>query len=191
MQLEIKKVTLMQMERKSPTAGKAKFTGSLTVALARAMGWGGMVEDKDGKSSFQFEFPMWQKQGTPIGKLLATQIDLEPKSGIAVGKSMTLETTLIDGFDIIRTEVKGKTAKKTRATKTDLTFSVHFSDNNGLGKLEKYFLTSNVDSSMLVVYEREPEQEELPGTQAGEEAGQAELEDLVQETARRRKKEKE
>lgn len=174
MQLEFKKVLLLDFGRKT-AGGTAKFSAALTAPIKNALGWEDM--------------PDWQKSAQPSGKLMASQIDLEPKSGIAIGKGISLETTLIDGFEIIRTEVKGKSAKKTKATKTELTFKVHFSDNAGAKKLEQYMLTSNVDSGMVVVYEKEPEQAELPGTEDGESA--SELEDLVEETARRRKKEKE
>lgn len=187
MQLEFKKVVLIDFGRKT-AGGTAKFTASLTANVAKAMGWGETIE-QDGKSSFQFDFPSWLKSGPPTGKLLASQIDLEPKSGIAIGKATMIETTLIDSFEIVRTEAKGKSAKKTKATKTELTFKVHFSDNNGCKKLEQYMLTANVDSSMVVVYEKEPEQPELEGmaTLPDAESKQGELEDLVKETARKRK----
>ncbi len=174
MQLGFKKVLLIDFSRKT-TGGTAKFSAALTAPIKNALGWDDM--------------PDWQKSAQPAGKLVASQIDLEPKSGIAIGKGISLETTLIDGFEIIRSEIKGKSAKKTKATRTELTFKVHFSDNAGAKKLEQYMLTSNVDSDMVVVYEKEPEQEELPGT--GDNEGGAELEEVVKETARKLKKEKE
>jgi len=171
MQLEFKKVVLIDFSRKT-AGGSAKFSASLSASIKNALSWEDM--------------PDWQKSAQPTGKLLASQIDLEPKSGIAIGKSITLETTLIDNFEIVRTEVKGKSAKKTKATKTELTFKVHFNDNNGCRKLEQYMLTANVDSSMVVVYEKEPEQQELPGTEGKDEAATSELEELVKDVAKKR-----
>lgn len=172
MQLEFKKVILLGFDRKT-TGGVAKFSAALSSPIKNALGWEDM--------------PEWQKSAQPQGKLIASKIHLEPKSGIAVGKAITLETSLIDGFEIIRTEVKGKSAKKTKATKTELTFKVHFGDNNGAHKLENYLLTSNVDSGMVVTYEKEPENEELPGMEAAPgDTKQGELEELVKETATKR-----
>lgn len=171
MQLEFKKVVLIDFGRKT-AGGTAKFTAALTAPIKNALEWEDM--------------PDWQKSAQPTGRLLATQIDLEPKSGIAIGKSVSLETTLIDNFEIVRTEVKGKSAKKTKATKTELTFKVHFSDNNGCRKLEQYMLTANVDSSMVVVYEKEPEQATLEGTEAPEaDTKQGELENVVKDAAKK------
>lgn len=154
MQLEFKKVLLLSFGRKA-TGGTAKFSASLTASIKNVLGWGDM--------------PDWQKTAQPTGKLIASQVELEPKSGIALGKGgVILDTNLIDGFEIIRTEIKGKTAKKTKATKTELHFTVHFQDASGAKKLEIYMLTANVDSSMIVVYEREPEQGELDTQETAE-----------------------
>lgn len=185
MQLEFKKVTLMDFSRKT-AGGTANFTASLTAAVAKAMEWGETVE-QDGKQVFQFDFPSWLKSGPPTGRLIASKIELEPKSGIAVGKSVKIDTTLIDNFEIVRTEAKGKSAKKTKSTKTELKFRVHFSDNNGCGKLETYMLTANVDSSMVAVYEKEPEQGKLTETAPVDGgAKQEDLEGMVKEVARKR-----
>lgn len=171
MQLNFTKVLLLSFSRKA-TMGTAKFSAALSAPVKNALGWG--------------EVPDWQKSSNPVGKLAASQIALDPRDPTLQKHSVILDgVTSVDGFEIIRTEATGKTAKKTKSFKTELLFAVHFTDPAGAKKLEQYMQTANAgDSSMVVTYEKEPEQGELPGT---EESG--EFEGMVEEIKKKRKKE--
>lgn len=172
MQLNFTKVLLLSFTRKA-TMGTAKFSAALSKPVVNAMRWG--------------DVPDWQKSSTPAGKLIASQIELEPKDPARSKHSVILEAKLVEGFEIVRTEAKGKAAKKSKAFKTELTFNVHFSDATGARKLEEYMqpVFNAGDSSMIVTYEKEPEQEELPGTSEAD-TKQGELETIVEDTKRRR-----
>lgn len=169
MQMNFKNVLLLSFGRKG-TEGSAKFSASLTKHVIDRMGWG--------------EAPDWQKESTPAGRLAATQIDLEPKHADLAKFATSIESIGVDGFQIIRKEAKGKSAKKTKAVKTELHFTAHFKESDACGKLEQYMLSANSDSAMVVVYEKEPEQTELsdgePDTKQGE------LEAIVEETKKKR-----
>jgi len=170
MQLNFTKVLLLSFGRKG-TEGSAKFSASLTKHVIERMGWG--------------EAPDWQKESTPAGRLAATQIDLEPKHPDLAKFAISVEAMLVDGFQIIRKEAQGKSAKKTKSVKTELHFTVHFKDPQGCKNLEQYMLSANSDSSMVVVYEKEPEQTEL----AAEDTDQsAELVEQVEEIRKKRSK---
>lgn len=172
MKIGFNKVLLLSFGRKA-TGGTAKFSASLTKNVIDAMGWD--------------EAPDWQKQSTPAGKLNASQVELTPKHSDLARHALVLEATLVDGFQIVRKEAKGKGAKKTGAVRTELHFAVHFSDNTGARKLEQYQLTVNTDSGLTVTYEREPEQTTIEEVATDTKQGQ--LEELVKETAKKRGKE--
>ncbi len=171
--LTFTKVSLLSCLRK-PTGGVAKFSAALTKTVIGKMEWG--------------DFPDWQKTGTPAGRLAASVVELTPKDEILAKHAIELATTLVDSFEIARIESKGKTAKKTKSSHTDLTFSVHFSDQAGARKLEAYMQTCG-ESTLTVTYEKEAEQEELPGTGDAEATG--ELQEAVQDAKRRRATSKE
>lgn len=177
MQLTFRKVVLLKLER-AVKSGKARFSAALTAPVKEAMQWDEMAD--------------WETSCTPKGRLIATKIELEPKAGLGLSaKEVSIDTSLIDSFELIKIESKGKGAKKTQATKIELRFNVHFPDPGGAGKLERYLLTTGNEGSMNVVYEKEPEQTEITETAEGGSA-QGTLEELVKETARKQKqKEKE
>ncbi len=171
MQLNFTKVVLLSFGRKG-TEGSAKFSASLTKHVIERMGWG--------------EAPDWQKESTPAGRLAATQVDLEPKQSELAKFATSIESNGVDGFQIIRKEATGKSAKKTKSVKTELHFTVHFKDPNGCKNLEQYMLSANNDSSMVVVYEKEPEQAEI---ESGDDVdASAELVEQVEEIRRKRSK---
>lgn len=163
------KVALQSFTRK-PTGGKAFFEGPLSKGVISAMGWD--------------DFPEWQKTASPAGKLIASVVELTPKQSELAKHAIELKAGLVDGFEIKRIEADGKSGKKVKAKKTVITFAVHFTDIEGAQKLEQYMQTCG-ESSLLVTYELEPEQENLPGTDDGE-AVQEELKELVQDVGRRR-----
>lgn len=169
MQMNFKNVLLLSFGRKG-TEGSAKFSASLTRHVIDKMGWG--------------EAPDWQKESTPAGRLAATQIDLEPKHPDLAKFATSVEASGVDSFQIIRKEAKGKSSKKTKAVKTELHFTVHFKDPNACKNLEQYMLSANSDSSMIVVYEKEPEQGELETAET--DTKQGELEAIVEDTRKKR-----
>lgn len=171
MQINFTKVVLLSFGRKG-TEGSAKFSASLTKHVIERMGWG--------------EAPDWQKESTPAGRLAATQIDLEPKHPELAKFATSIEVTGVDGFQIIRKEAKGKSAKKTKAVKTELHFTAHFKDVNACKHLEQYMLSANSDSAMVVVYEKEPEQTEIPESDEAEATD--ELVEQVEEIRKKRSK---
>ncbi len=173
MQLTFGKVVLLKFDR-VVKGGKARFSAALTAPVKKAMGWEDLSD--------------WETSCTPKGRLVATRIELEPKPGMGLSdKTVSLETSLIDSFELIKIEAKGKGAKKTKSVKIELRFNVHFGDLGGAGKLEKYLLTTGNEGSMNVVYEKEAEQQELAEAEPADNK-QGTLEDLVEETARKRKK---
>lgn len=167
-QLSFTKAVLLSFDRKVK-GGKARFSAALTAPVKKEMGWQ--------------ELQDWETSCTPKGRLIASKIELEPKQGLGMsGKGIELDTTQIDSFELIKIEAKGKNAKK--LVKIELRFNVHYSDNGGAGKLERYLLTTANEGSMNAVFEREPEQQEIE--EAESDSGQGELEDMVKETARKR-----
>lgn len=169
MKIGFTKVLLLSFNRKA-TGGTAKFAAALTKNVIEAMGWD--------------EAPDWQKQSTPEGKLIASMVQLTPKHSDLARHALELESTLVDGFQIVRKEAKGKGAKKTGSVRTELHFTVHFSDNTGARKLEQYILTVNTDAGLTVTYEKEAEQttiEEVVG-----DSKQGELEEMVKEVGGKR-----
>lgn len=170
MKIGFTRVVLIDFSRKAKE-GTAHFSASLTRSVIDTMGWGEALD--------------WQQQITPAGRLLATKVELVPKSDDIAKHALSLDTTLIDGFEIIRKEADGKTAKKLKSKTTKLTFTVHFSDMNGCRKLEQFFLAANDGGGMTVTYEKEPEQATLE--EAPAESKQGQLEELVEETLRKRK----
>lgn len=184
MQINFTKVLVLGFSRKA-TSGTVKLSAAMTKPVAERMGWGRMIEE-NGKSYFQLDVPDWQKSSNPVGKLAASQIDLEPKDPQLSKHAIVLDgVTSVDSFEIVRTEAKGAKAKKTKAYKTELLMSVNFTDIAGAKKLEAYMQTANSgDSSMIVTYEREPENEELPGMET--DTKQGELETIVEDTRKKR-----
>lgn len=176
MQVTFRKVVLKDIHRQVK-GGKVSCSAAMTAPVKEAMGWG--------------DIPDWETSCTPLGRLIATKIELEPKAGIGMSaKNVELDTSLIDSFEVVKIETKGKQAKKLKSTRVELRFNVHFPDPGGAGKLEKYMLTTGNEGSMNVVYEREPEQTEMEPAAEGD-SKQGTLEDLVEETARKKKAAKE
>jgi len=172
MQLTFGKVVLLKFDR-AVKSGKARFSAALTAPVKKAMGWEEIAD--------------WETSCTPKGRLVATRIELEPKPGMGLsGKAVELETSLIDSFELIKIEAKGKGSKKTKSVKIELRFNVTYSDVGGAGKLEKYLLTTGNEGAMNVVYEKEAENQNLEGMDEETDTRQGELEHMVEDVKKKR-----
>jgi hypothetical protein len=147
LKLTFSKVAILSVYR-TPGAGTVKVSCAPTKTVAKAMGWD--------------DFPEWQKKGSPAGKLDASLVEFTPANADQGKFAFDLATTLVNGFEFVRKQVKkGQAAKKAPTFKTELHCSIDFSDATGAKKLEAYMSTV-LESSMRVTYEPEPEQSELP-----------------------------
>ena len=131
--------------------GHATFFGPLTQTVMNLMGWDGIPECYAG--------------GKLTTELAARQMELTPNDDALVRHAITLDTQKMHSFEVVRRELEGKRDKGTRL---ELVFKVDFADAKGCRKLEEYKLVAN-KSKLCVDYEPAAVQENLPGTEAGEE----------------------
>ncbi len=156
------------------TGGVAKISCSPTKSVGETMEWGEPVD--------------WQKSANLIGELASSEVEFRPNhSDLEKFKFDLKPTGAIYGFHTLRKEVKkGKGAKTTKSFRTELHFSIDFTDPEGAGFLEKYQLSVG-ESTLRVTYEKEAKQETLPGATA-EDTKQGKLEGMVDDIAKRRAK---
>jgi hypothetical protein len=157
------KVTLLSFSRKVEH-GTAKFSAMPSKAVSKSMGWG--------------DFPEWQKSGQPEGMLAASLAELMPSDSALAKHSIELAVSSVRDFELVRLQSnKGKSSKKVRATKTELHFSMDFSDPTGARKLEEYMQVAG-ESTLRVTYEKQAELDLTP---------EGDLEQLVIDTAAKRR----
>lgn len=147
---------LLSFSRK-PEGGTARFSASLTDKVSSAMGWADIPECLTGAKL--------------DGELTASTATLAPNEKELRKHQTELEISRVGHFETIRLELE---RSKGKGHRTELRFSVIFSDANGARKLEQY-ITSCGKSRVTVSYTKAAEQEELP--MATEEQRQAVLEE--------------
>ncbi len=157
---------------RSTTGGTAKVVASFTKPPCEAMEWG---EPSD-----------WGKSCNLVGELKSSIVDLEPyDSDLAKFRFELRPAPAVYGFSLLRVQVKkGKTANKNPTFRTELHFSIDFTDPKGAEFLERYILSVG-ESRITVTYEPEAKQGELPGVEAKEPA-QGKLEELVEDVRKKR-----
>jgi hypothetical protein len=162
LKLTFSKVVVQSFTRK-PASGTVKISCAPSKAVAKAMGWG--------------EVPDWQKSSAPAGKLDASIVEFVPsKSEVGKFAFEFKGSATVRDFQFIRVQVKkGKTAAKAPTFRTELHCAIDFTDANGGKHLEAY-MQSVDESSIRVTYEKEPEQDELPGVETTDEQRQATME---------------
>ena len=146
--LKLSKVTINSFSRKAD-GGTVKCNCAPTKNVLATMGWG--------------EPPDWQKSSTPaIGTLASSIISFTPKDSALAHHAFDLEVTEVRDFEFVSVQIKkGKKAEKVKDFRLELHFSVDFNDVEGARKLESYMMTVG-ESTAVVLYEKQPEQEELP-----------------------------
>lgn len=127
--------------------GKATFSAGLNGVVQRAMSWG--------------EIPEFLTGGDLEGELSATVITLVPKEAELKRHETSIDVSKVSKFSSVRLELEGKKGKGHR---TELRFTVTFSDQKGARKLEEYMQTCG-KSSLIVSYEKQAVQADLPGTE--------------------------
>lgn len=144
--LKFTTVTLISFSRKA-SGGKALFATAITDAIAKAMGW--------------TDIPECATSASLEGELSATEVELVPKDTALARHAMTLDTSKVGKFELVRKEIEGK---KNKGHRQELQFSVWFPDVRGARKLEEYMLTAG-KSTMSISYEKQAQQDNLPGTE--------------------------
>jgi hypothetical protein len=128
------------------TAGK--FKASLNSAVISKMAW--------------TEMPACLTGAALEGEITAISLELVPDDAPLKKHATSLDLAKIHSFSTVRLELQGKKGKGHR---TELRFTVTSQDPQAARKLELYMLTCG-KSKLLVSYEKQAEQEPLPGAQA-------------------------
>ena len=128
----------------------ANFRASLTAPVMAKMGWTEIPECLTGASL--------------DGEVTAISLELVPADKPMEKHAMSLDLAKINSFATVRLELEGKKGKGFR---TELRFKVHSQDAQGARKLEIYMLVAG-KSKMIISYEKQAQQDVLPGADAGE-----------------------
>lgn len=143
--------TLLREVKRTSKGGTCKFTFPLTPRIAKSLGWPELPDGTKG----------WSPEDSELN---ATLIELTPNNEELKHHAMTLDSNHMGDFQIIRkAKKKGKDSVKSAEKITEVLCTVTFVDPEGAGKLERY-IQSAARSEMLVCYEPQAVQEELPGT---------------------------
>jgi hypothetical protein len=144
--------TLLRSVSRTPkTGGKAKFTFPLTPKIAKTLGWPELPDGTKG----------WSPENS---ELSATLIELKPNNEELKAVACVIDCQHMGDFQIIRkAKKKGKDSVKATEKITEVMCVVTFGDPLGCAKLEAYMLSA-ARSEMLVVYDPQPQQDDLPGT---------------------------
>lgn len=155
---------------RTASGGTAKIGCSLTKTVCTAMEWGDAQD--------------WQKSANLVGELKSSVVEFIPNHSDLVKFSFELKpAAAVYGFNLVRVQVKkGKSATKTPTYRTELHFSIDFTDPEGCAYLEKFQLSAG-ECQVKVTYELEAQQETLPGVET--DSKQGELEGMVKETAKK------
>lgn len=155
---------------RTATGGVAKISCSPTKSVGEAMGWG--------------DPPEWQKGANLIGELKSSVVEFKPNHSDLEKFAFDLKPTqAVYAFHTARIQVKkGKGAKTSKTYRTELNFSIDFTDPEGAGFCEKYQLSVG-ESTIRVTFEEEATQDTLPGV---EDDKQGRLEGMVQDIASKR-----
>jgi hypothetical protein len=131
------------------SGGSAKFSASPSKAVCKALEW--------------TDFPEGYKTAQPNGgPLKASSVELTPSERDLEKHAVALGVCAVRDFHFVRTQIKkGKAANQVPTFKTELRFTVDFSDANGARQLEQYFQCGASSGTLRVTYERQPEQEQL------------------------------
>ncbi len=132
---------------RSKTGVVAKFTSSLNSQVIGKMGWS--------------EIPECMTGADLEGEIVCISLELIPDEGLLKKHAIQLELAQITSFKTVRLELEGKKGKGHR---TELRFAVTSMDVKGARKLEEYMLTAG-KSKLVVSYEKQAKQEDLPGTE--------------------------
>ncbi len=135
--------------------GTAHLVFILNGRLAKSLDWPDMPE---GTGEWTPEVSSYQ----------ATTLELTPNADGLKKFAVEIETTKINGFQVQRkSEKQGKNARKAAKKKTEVSCTIHFNQEDGCAKLER-FLQSGGPCSMTVTYVDAPVQDELPGAESEE-----------------------
>lgn len=145
MKLTFTSVELHKLGRNDDGAW-ATFSSTLNQQVMEKMEWS--------------EAPECFTGGKLEGEIACISLELVPNESDRNG--IELELARIVSFETVRRELEGKQGKGHR---TELRFRVICQDMKGAGKLENYKLSNVGKSKLLVSFEKQPKQEDLPGTQ--------------------------
>jgi hypothetical protein len=151
---------LKRFGRSVKKGGFAKIEFSLTQAICQSMGWGEMQD--------------WQHGANLDGDMAASSFEIIPKENENKKHAVQLGVARVAGFTATRREIEGERGKGTRWT---VQFDVSFQDGTGCSQLEGFMISCD-KAEVRVSYEKQPVQEEIPGT--GEQEDDAQ-EDLIEE----------
>lgn len=129
--------------------GTAHLVFQLNSRIAKSLDWPELPESTGEWSPRQ-------------GSFQATNLELTPNAEGLKKFAVDITATKINGFMVQRkSEKQGKNARRAAKVKTEVICTVHFNQEDGCAKLERYMLSGG-PATMTVTYEDAPVQEELP-----------------------------
>lgn len=169
--ISFSKAVIESVNRKSG-GGTVKISCVPTETVGEIMKWG--------------DPPEWQTGANLIGELNSSIVEFKPTHSDLEKLGFELRPAeLVYGFHTVRKQIKkGKGAKTSITWKTELHFSVDFTDPEGAGFCEKFMLAVNA-CTVRVTYTPEAVQETIPGMQ---DEKQGKLEGMVEDIAKKRAK---
>ena len=131
--------------------GSCSVTFQLNGRLSKSLGWPDLPENTG--------------EWTPeLSSFQATIVEFEPNADGLKKFKFDLQTTKLTGLQVQRkAEKQGKNARKAAKMRTEVACTLHFSQEDGCAKLER-FLQSGGPCSIKVHYVDAPVQDSLPGT---------------------------
>jgi hypothetical protein len=136
---------------RNQTGAWARFQCSLTKQLIAKMSWGEMAD--------------YEKKVTLKGDLAATVIELIPADEATKRHRTQISVQRVSSFVATQQEIEGSRGKGTRwLVQCDAVLR----DETGCAKLEAYMQTVP-KSDIRISYEKQPEQADIPGTEAKDE----------------------
>lgn len=138
--------------------GSASISFQLNARLAKSLGWP--------------ELPDNTGEWTPtISSYQATLVEFIPNAEGLKKFAFDLTATKLTGLQVQRkAEKQGRNARKAAKSKTEVACQIHFSQEDGCAKLER-FLQSAGPCTIKVHYVEDAVQEPLPGTEDGDSDG--------------------
>ena len=163
---------LISLTRNS-AGGSATLSFALTARVSKCLEWPAI--------------PSGTGEWTPeVSSYEASVVELKPINEDYVKFRTQIDIIKIDGITVQqKSEKTGKNAKKAKKKKVEVLCKIHFNQEDGCAKLERYLLSGD-PSTMTVTYTDTPVQEELPADDevtADPDSQQAVLEGIEQDAA--------
>src|SRR6185312_5264844 len=162
---------------RTASAGTVDVKCPMTQAVIKKMEWVQKKEEGGKEVTVSTEIPSFVRGSAALdGELASTSMTFTPKDDTLARKyQMDLVATKVNNFKAVRLQAEGTNAKD--AFRHELRFQIHFSDEEGASKIER-FMQSVPKCSIDVSYEKPAVQEEIFGTEASADEAQQAFEEI-------------